>query len=248
MFSVEARKNDLAEHLKIKALKTMESKGICRVNFPYFVNKAQEQNLKSRSTKFRRTPLMKRAFQAYRSAIEAATNKGYWVEKSPRNIFIVDEIEKHISDAMFIHIVRPGEDTVASLVDAGRKYDAFASRFGGERGVERACDYWNKAIAVTSKHVRSGRHHIVHYEKFIKDPEGEMREICDFLGLQFSLKMTTPSFETVRESRETWKFSYGNMLSSAVTKFEKLTAAEQKFIKLNIRFSRGDLVEMSCRR
>ena len=57
--------------------------------------------------------------------VDAASLKAgrpIWVEKTPDHLFYVKRIQQYIPDAAFIHIIRNGRDTVASLVDAARKF------------------------------------------------------------------------------------------------------------------------------
>jgi hypothetical protein len=245
MFDREATKKSTLKAVKDKALQTAEDLGACRSNYPLQINKSEVTYWNSEPTKIPRIPLMRRAFDEYRTAVETATANKFWVEKSPRNIFILDKIEKYIPDALFLHIVRRGEDTIASLLDAGRKYPAFAGRFGGERGLERACDYWNKAVTMTERYATSSRHHISLYNELIKDPEKEIEEICRFAGLRYSEAMAQPNFSAVREPKETWKFTYGNTLANATPKYERLSVAEQETISLKVKFSEADLANIS---
>lgn len=241
MFNSEANKRSPINAFKAKALSTAEALGACRRNFPRLINKSQEKHWNTAPTRIPRLPIMRKAFEAYRSAVEAACDKEFWSEKSPRNIFVIDQIQRYIPDALFLHIIRPGEDTIASLIDAGRKYSAFAGRFGGERGVERACDYWNKAISITQLHAGSTRHHVTLYNDLIENPEREIQRICTIAGLDFSAAMLQPNFDAVRETKESWKFTYGDTLSRAIRKYEKLTRVEQKAIDSNMKFSDKDL-------
>ena len=245
MFNSEASKKSALKAIKGKALRVAEAYGVCRRNFPRLINKSETNCWNTDPTKIPRIPLMRRAFAEYRAAVEAATTKEFWAEKSPRNIFILDQIDKYFPDAIFLHILRPGEDTIASLIDAGKKYTAFAGRFGGERGLERACDYWNKAVTISESYATSSRHHVTLYSQLIENPEREIEEICGFAGLRYSETMAQPNFNAVREPSETWKFTYGDKLTNAAQKYESLSVAEQERIISSIKFSKADLANIS---
>ena len=55
---------------------------------------------------------------------QCAAGSGYdaWVEKSPEHVFWVKEVAKSQTGVKFLHVIRPLEDVVASIVDAARRY------------------------------------------------------------------------------------------------------------------------------
>ena len=50
--------------------------------------------------------------------LAAEQNKSIWLEKTPEHIYFIDDIERFLPDAKFIHILRNGMDTIASLYEA----------------------------------------------------------------------------------------------------------------------------------
>ena len=68
-----------------------------------------------------RQPLLFRtAVNAYVSVLDELTmddGKAIWLEKTPLHVHFTDLIEKYVSRAHFIHVVRRGSDVVASIRD-----------------------------------------------------------------------------------------------------------------------------------
>src|SRR5258708_24570321 len=52
----------------------------------------------------------------------AAQRKTVWIEKTPNHLFYLDKIEQLVPNAKFIHLIRKGEDVVASCVRASIGY------------------------------------------------------------------------------------------------------------------------------
>ena len=51
-----------------------------------------------------------------------AQGKTIWLEKSPDHLRYIDQIEKLVDEAKFIHILRNGFDNIASIYDLAGKY------------------------------------------------------------------------------------------------------------------------------
>ncbi|MFQ5560704.1 MAG: sulfotransferase, partial [Nitrospinota bacterium] len=71
------------------------------------------------------------------------SEKEIWVEKTPGHIMHLDFIEKHFSDAAFIHIMRDGRAVIASLYEVTRKYP---EEWGGERPLLECIHEWNERV------------------------------------------------------------------------------------------------------
>lgn len=67
-----------------------------------------------------------------------------WLEKSPNHLYYIDRIEQRVENARFVHVLRDGVDTVASLVDAGRRYAGNGNDFTPDVAMNVA--RWNQAM------------------------------------------------------------------------------------------------------
>jgi len=105
-----------------------------------------------------------------------------WVEKTPGHIFVIEEIEKRVLNARFIHIIRDGRAVVASLCDAKRLYPDAKFWLGH---LEKSVSLWNRAILKSAQCMGKTNHFFVSYEALTTNPKGELNAICRFLGLEF---------------------------------------------------------------
>lgn len=121
----------------------------------------------------------------YASAIAAAfgayarvQGKRRWGDKTPRYVEHIPLIATLWDDARFIHLIRDGRDVALSYADVpfGPKTVGRAARLWGRR-VKAGCD--------AGRALPAGRYLEVNYEDVVDDAEGEIKDICDFLDLDF---------------------------------------------------------------
>lgn len=120
--------------------------------------------------------------QIYQAHISAHKPEAkYWGDKSPFNTLRLKWIDRVFPNARYINLIRDGRDVVSSYLKAGIL-----------PSVEVACERWNKSLEYAEEFIEQGnteRIKTVHYESFVKDPEGVTRELCDFLGIEFEEQM-----------------------------------------------------------
>ena len=97
-----------------------------------------------------------------------------WFDKTPQNVYGAPMIAASIPHSRFVHIVRDPVNVVASL------------RIGKVMKIERltgAVNYWREAIDImaTMRRAVPRRVHEMAYEDFMRDPQGELRRLLDFL-------------------------------------------------------------------
>ena len=86
----------------------------------------------------------------------AAHDCSTWVEKTPNHLMYIDDIASYVPEARFVHVLRNGEDVVASIVDADLSQPTRAFRGGVKRWARR----WNYATwAVQMSCLGDTRHH-----------------------------------------------------------------------------------------
>lgn len=113
---------------------------------------------------------------------DAAKRRGCWgwIEKSPDHLAYVDDIRRFVPDARFVHVLRNGEDVIASVIDAETRYaDAGIFRGGVAYWIER----WNRAVATSLRYLGEPAHLLLLFEDFVTRPQATMRAVCDFLAL-----------------------------------------------------------------
>jgi len=117
-------------------------------------------------------------FDAILSAYALKTGKARWGEKTPQHIYFWDQISEHFPEARVIHIVRDGRDVALSLLRA---------RFG-PKSIYGCAIYWNKyllEVAKLKKIIPAQNIHQMYYEALLKNPEEELRQLCDFIEEDF---------------------------------------------------------------
>ncbi len=125
-----------------------------------------------------------------------------WVEKTPNHLVYVDDIARHVPDAKFIHVLRNGEDVVASIVDAD--LDNPTRAFHG--GIKRWVGRWNRAVELQLACLGAERHHVLCLEDIVEDFSREWQRLCAFLELDSSAPLSpTPSSSIANISDEPWK-------------------------------------------
>ncbi len=113
-------------------------------------------------------------------------NKSIWLEKTPEHIYFIEDIQSLIPDAKFIHILRDGMDTIASMYEATRN---FTDLWGGVWDLEHCIDRWKDAVLTSHKYINNSRHILVKYEELIDNKNVVLTNICNFLGIEYDCAM-----------------------------------------------------------
>ncbi|KAA3632602.1 MAG: sulfotransferase [Proteobacteria bacterium] len=170
---------------------------------------------------------IRHVFREFAAILDYAANGRRWAEKSPQNVFCLDLLHRYLTDAVFVSIVREGKANVASLVDAGKRYDVFRSRFGGPDGIEKAVNFYNASVAMTQRHAGSRRHVIIRYEDLAGNPALATRPVGELLGLEFRGDTFSYRPEGIATANEPWKFSAAEIRISA-SKFHRVFNRDQQ--------------------
>lgn len=121
-----------------------------------------------------------------------------WSEKTPRNILFVDSLSQYFPDMKFIHILRDPRDVAASMVErgfwpvaSGREYKEMEP-FRGVVSFELALRYWLTVVDLgrsLAGNIPSNQYYEVRFEDLIHNTEQVMREICDYLRIEYKKDM-----------------------------------------------------------
>ncbi len=109
--------------------------------------------------------------------------KSAWLDKTPDYIRYIDKIEHFVSDAKFVHIIRNGPDTVASIYDAHLKYP-FTLPWQNW-SLSWAIDFWLQAVLITLQYATKPNHYVVGYADLTEDTEKTLQGVFGFLQLPF---------------------------------------------------------------
>jgi hypothetical protein len=119
-----------------------------------------------------------------------------WGDKTPRYSLCAVELNELFPDAIFFHMMRDARDVYLSMRKAGW-FGASARRIG---------KYWNSTTqsALLLRKISPGRYFEIHYENLVNEPERELCNICNALGLSFEPAMLT-FFETALKETAPWE-------------------------------------------
>ncbi len=183
-----------------------------------------------------RRPTSMRAGYAFFDRMMSEISAGKrWIEKSPQNIFCIEYIERYIKDARFVHVVRNGQDTVSSLIDAASKYDTFRHRFGGENGVRKAVSYYNAATKISLRMQGRARHAVVRYEDIAQQSPCALSEVAELCDIEITPEMLQYEPDKIIMNDEIWKTRSSNKIEPAQSKFDSVFDSAQKdYINANV--------------
>ncbi|MDP6457082.1 MAG: sulfotransferase [Candidatus Marinimicrobia bacterium] len=157
-----------------------------------------------------------------------------WLEKTPMHLYFTDLITLIAPQTMFVHLIRSGEDVVASLYEASRSDPEF---FAGARSKSQCIRRWKRDITISKRSVGVRNHSFVKYEQLVDEPKENLSRLCDELGLKFSDQMLDyrAAAEKFVLPEESWKKKAKETLEKS-SKFEQVFSAdEQTYIRQKIR-------------
>lgn len=139
--------------------------------------------------------------------------KKTWIEKTPQHLHRIPQIKKSIPDTKFVHILRAGKDTIASLYHVTQKYP---ERWGGALSVEDCIRRWVQDITVSRSRINDSQSHFVIYEDLLADPESTLHKLCKFTNVSYQPQMLSESsaayHESVAEKDAEWTANAGQPL------------------------------------
>jgi len=133
----------------------------------------------------------------------AAGGNTLWIEKTPNHLLYIPEIERHVPEARFVHVIRTGMDVVASIADANLHYDDNHG-FGGD--AKLWARRWNRAVALHGRHIGRPNHHFVFLDDFVRDTPREWRRLCEALQLNPEAPLAEACTQPIADlADEPWK-------------------------------------------
>ena len=106
----------------------------------------------------------------------------FWGAKTPSNVFWSREIYSLFPKSRFIFLYRDGRDVSIDQMNAA----------WGPLNLYNACilwDHYTQAMLNAKKILPTERYYEIYYEKLVNNPEGEIKALCEFLGLGFESAM-----------------------------------------------------------
>lgn len=148
--------------------------------------------------------------------------KQRWVEKTPTHLAHLRAVRRHYPDAPIVRILRDPRDVALSMLKVPWGPPSFASALL----VWQSCDQASAPFFEADRNVMTLR-----FEDLVRDPEGELRRLCRFLGEEFEPGMTNTSRSIAHVNRtgEPWKQKAGEAIDSGRGGvWHRETSAEQQ--------------------
>lgn len=186
-----------------------------RVNFERFLTDINHEDKKAFLP--RNAIFIAQYAKAFVEALDTITvqeNKCCWLEKTPAHLQRIKYIEKFVPQSKFIHIIRNGEDVVASLYDVTHK---FPKTWNGSWNIDKCIQRWLTDVEISSTHSHKPNHLLVRYDSLVENSQLILEEICDFLQLPFETAMLEDRAKVVKRlirDNERWKKSVGQIVSN----------------------------------
>ena len=145
-----------------------------------------------------------------------------WGDKRPNYIQFMDDIHELFPDAQFVHIIRDGRDSAASLLTMP----------WWDRGYVNAVYKWRDAIEsghrAAEKFGPEGYYEFK-YEDLVDDPEATLRGLCGFLGEDFADAMLEPHRQrNLTPDYKTWHEGLSDPVNTkAVMRWQRDLTPEQ---------------------
>lgn len=138
--------------------------------------------------------------------------KTVWAEKSPTNMYCIQEFLSLYPSGRYIHVVRDGRDVVPSLMLRGHTPEAAVRR-------------WLHDTAAGYPHRKSDRYLEIKYEDLVSHPEETMGMLFDFLNISeraVTVLEKAKNNEKVYMAHETWTMHPDQAISPRATMKWKL--------------------------
>lgn len=118
--------------------------------------------------------------------LAAEQNKSIWLEKTPEHIYFIEDIQRFLPDAKFIHILRNSMDTIASLHEAtSNSHDLWGPGWDLNHCIHR----WKEAMLISHKYAKNSNHILVKYEEILDNKVKKLEKLCQFMEIEYDDKM-----------------------------------------------------------
>ena len=162
-----------------------------------------------------------------------------WVEKTPAHLRYVPFLERLLADdpsadavdLRFVHVIRDGLETVASLHAASKQWER-------AYGVDECVRRWNREVTLSLARAGSKRDVFVFYEELTSDPETATRKLFEEVGLVWQpdvLQRYGRAASAVTEDSESWKAETGRAIEPSSTSEWNLTDEQRRLAERGLR-------------
>jgi len=150
-----------------------------------------------------------------------------WVEKTPMHLYYIPLIMSEKPDAKFIHIIRNGEDVVASLFEVSHKNPEY---FGGSKSIDQCIRRWQRDIKISKRYLSDKNHSFVRYTDLVEKPREVLKQLLTKISIHYDENVLNfkEAAETLILSEERWKKNNKGNLRKGKRKFNTLFNETEK--------------------
>ena len=131
-------------------------------------------------------PTFAEAVDAVYSSFAAGQGKSRYGDKTPLYMQHLDVLERAFPGARYVHIVRDGRDAALSMIAMRRKPRFNLAR---PRGVGDFACAWSREVRAARRFGEAHPYLELRYEDLVAEPESRLREVCEFLALEYEPAM-----------------------------------------------------------
>ncbi len=188
---------------------------------------------------FRQGPTVGRQLLQLLDAMAAVRGQSCWVEKTPKHLHylpMLDQLCRGGPRTHFVHVLRGGLETVASLHRASQDWP---TSYDLATCVER----WNRDMALSLRRSRrrvasSSTDHFLCYEDLTRRPESVLRRLLNELVLPWEPEILVryrASSKSLITRRETWKTEVERPMRPSATSRQTLSDGQRRWVDGKLR-------------
>ena len=133
-------------------------------------------------------------FSAMLECFAQHVGKPRWGEKTPYNLFYIEQIVEDFPNAQVVFITRDGRDTSAEFLDASF----------GPTNIYAAAELWHlgqQAVKPWRDTLPKDQWYALSSEALVRDPESELKKLCEFLGEAYTDELLNFHQTTIAQNR-----------------------------------------------
>ena len=136
-------------------------------------------------------------YELFLSKICSDNNCSFACEQTPKNLYYLNEILSYFPDAKVINMVRDQRDVLLSQKNKWKRRFLGASSIPLTEAFRSYINYhpiltakvWNSSLEYSAKFISNTRVREVRFEELVVDPMRIVKELCQFLEIDFHDKM-----------------------------------------------------------
>lgn len=141
-----------------------------------------------------------RSFLKYESSLNG---KSISCDHTPRNVFYIEEILRHMPNAKIVVMLRDGRDVLLSQKRKWKRKFLGYNKIPYKEALRSYLNYhpiiisklWSSAVLAAEKYKGHNKVHHVRYEDLVSNPNAETRKIMQFLNVDFEKEQLEIPFE-----------------------------------------------------